>query len=125
MNSSNPETCCRKTSAAVYVLGVAGTFLVMAWLVWLMRNYTQPLSLPEVRATERLKIKSDFLAANAPLIDTYAWQDPTHDVMRIPIEQAKELILKEWENPAAGHTILSNRVVKAFAPVAPPKNKYD
>lgn len=125
MNSSNPETCCRKTSAAVYVLGVAGTFLVMAWLVWLMRGYTQPPSLPEVRATERLKIKSDFLAANAPLLDSYAWQDPTHDVVRIPIAQAKELILREWQNPAAGRSLLTNRVAKAFAPVAPPKNVYE
>ncbi|MGA3180194.1 MAG: hypothetical protein ABSF38_07630 [Verrucomicrobiota bacterium] len=125
MNAPTCEPCRRKTSAGVYVLGVAGTFLVMAWLVWLMRSYTQPPALAAVRAAERLKIKADFLAANAPLLESYAWQDPTHDVVRIPVARAKELILQEWQNPVAGHSLLTNRAAKAFAPVAEAKNQYE
>jgi hypothetical protein len=125
MNSSTPETCCRKTSAAVYVLGILGTFLVVGLLVALMRSYTQSPALAEVRGAERLKIKSDFVAANAPLLDnSYAWQDSSHDVVRIPIAQAKDLILQEWQNPTTGHSLLTNRVAKAFAPAPPVKNKY-
>jgi hypothetical protein len=125
MNSPTPESCCRKTSVAAYVLGVAGAFLVMAWLVWLMRSYTQPPALAEVRAGERMKIKSDFQAANAPLLDTYAWQDVTHDIVRIPVARAKDLVLQEWQNPAAGHKLLITRVAKAFAPVAEAKNQFE
>jgi hypothetical protein len=122
MNSTSPETCVRKTGAAIYVLGILGTFLVVGALVWLMRSYTQPPSLFEVRGAERLKIKSDYVAANAPMLDpdSYVWQDPTRNIVRIPIDQAKELILKEWANPTAGRSLLTNRAVKAFAPV-----KYD
>lgn len=97
----------------------------MAWLVWLMRSYTQPPALAEVRAAERLKIKSDFVAANAPLVDSYAWQDQTHDIVRIPLDRAKELILQEWKDPVAGHSLLTNRAAQAFAPVKPPVNKYE
>ncbi|MGD1085192.1 MAG: hypothetical protein ABSA47_10650 [Verrucomicrobiota bacterium] len=125
MNTDIPETCRRKTGLGAYILGVAGTFLVMAWLVWLMRGYTQPPALAQVRAAERLKIKADFLAANAPLLDSYAWQDPTKDIVRVPVARAKELILQEWRNPAAGRDLLTNRAAKAFAPVAAPKNEYE
>jgi hypothetical protein len=125
MNPETPKPCCQKTSAGAYILGVAGTFLVMAWLVWLMRGYTQPPALAQVRAAERLKIKADFLAANAPLLDSYGWQDPTKDIVRVPVARAKELILQEWKDPAAGRSLLTNRAAKAFAPVAPPKNEYE
>jgi hypothetical protein len=125
MNAETHEPHRQKTRAGAYVLGVTGTFLVMAWLVWLMRGYTQPPALAEVRAAERLKIKADFLAANAPLLDSYAWQDPTKDIVRIPVARAKELLLQEWKNPAAGRELLTNRAAKAFAPVAAPKNEYE
>lgn len=121
----NTEPCGRKTSAGVYALGVAGTFLVMGWLVWLMRGYTQPPALAEVRAAERLKIKAEFLAANAPLLETYDWQDKSKDIIRVPVQRAKELILQEWQNPAAGRSNLVARATKAFAPAAVAKNPYE
>jgi hypothetical protein len=100
------------------VLGVAGSFLVMAWLVWLMRGYTQPPELAAVRAEERLKIKHEFDAASAPLLNGYDWVDKEKGFVRIPVERAKELILLEWQNPVAGHSILAARAARAFAPAA-------
>jgi len=84
------------------VLGVAGTFLVMAWLVWLMRAYTQAPALAQARAAERLKIKAEFDAANAPLLNGYEWADKEKGFVRIPVERAKE-----------------------FAPAAVAKNPYE
>ena len=113
--------CCQ----GLTVLGVAGAFLVMAWLVWLMRAYTHPPALAEARAVERLKIKAEFDAANAPLLNGYDWADKEKGFVRIPVERAKELIVQEWQNPAAGRSNLLGRAAKEFAPAAVAKNPYE
>jgi len=107
------------------MLGVAGSFLVMAWLVWLMRDYTQPPALAQVRAAERLKIKAEFDAANAPLLNGYDWADKGKGIVRLPVERAKELILLEWQNPAAGRSNLAARAAKASAPAPPPVKPHE
>ncbi len=121
----NSTPCCKKTGAGAYVLAAAGTFLVMGWLVWLMRSYTQPPSLAESRAVERRKIRDEYLAANAPILETYAWQDASKDIVRVPVARAKELILQEWQDPDKGWSLLTNRAAKAFAPAAVAKNPYE
>ena len=121
----NTESNCRKCGQGLTVLAVAGSFLVMGWLVWLMRDYTQPPALAQVRAAERLKIKADFDAANAPLLNGYDWADKGKGIVRIPVERAKELVLQEWQNPAAGRSNLVARAAKAFAPAAPAVNPYE
>ena len=124
----NPQDCRHKTGTAVYVLSIAGTFLIMAFLVSLMRHYTNPPSLNQARAEERLKNLTDFRAANEPLLTEYAWQDQPKGIIRVPIKQAMELVFKEWQDPAAARSNLLARAAKAFAPppkVAPPKNPYE
>jgi hypothetical protein len=115
----NTESNSRKCRNGLSVLGVAGSFLVMAWLVWLMRGYTQPHELAQARAEQRLKIKADFIAANAPLLNDYDWADKPKGIVRIPVERAKELILQEWQNPAAGRSNLLARAARQFPPAAP------
>jgi hypothetical protein len=107
------------------VLASLGTLLIVGWLVCLMRSYTQPPSLAESRGVERRKIRDDFHGANTPLLDSYAWQDPSKDIVRIPVAQAKALILQEWQDPEKGWSTLTNRAEKAFAPAAAPKNQYE
>jgi hypothetical protein len=121
----NTESNCRKCCSGLTVLGVAGSFLVMAWLVWLMRTYTQPPALAQVRAGERLKIKAEFEAANAPLLNGYDWVDKEKGFVRIPVERAKELVLQEWQSATNGRFILTNRAAKEFAPAAVAKNPYE
>ena len=121
----NTESNCRKCRAGLSVLGVAGSFLVMAWLVWLMRDYTRAPALAAVRAEERLKIKKEFLAANEPLLNGYDWVDKGKGFVRVPVERAKELILQEWQNPAAGRSNLVARAAKEFAPAAVVPNPYE
>jgi hypothetical protein len=112
----NPESCCQKTRVAANVLAVLGTFLVMAFLVALMRHYTATPSLAADREVERMKILADFKAANAPLLEKYDWQDKDKGIVRVPLDRAKELVLEEWKNPAAARSNLMDRAAKAFAP---------
>ena len=121
----NAESTSRKNGTFLTVLAAVGTLLVMAWLVWLMRAYTQPPSLAETRATERMKTKAECDAANAPLINGYDWADQQKGFVRVPVERAKELILQEWQNPAAGRSNLLQRAAKEFAPAVAAKNPYE
>src|SRR5271168_4192832 len=122
------DHCCRNTRLGVYALGLAGALLVMAGLVWLMRHYTEAPSVFAERSAERIQIKADFDAANAPLVENYDWQDQTRGIVRVPLERAKELMLEEWQNPAAGRSNLIARAAKAFAPLhklPEKKNEYE
>jgi len=124
----NPESCRQNTRIAANVLAILGTFLVMAFLVGLMRHYTATPSLAADRAAERMKILADFKAVNAPLLEKYDWQDKDKGIVRVPVARAKELVLEEWQNPAAARSNLMERAAKAFAPAPKPpepKNPYE
>ncbi len=124
----NNDDCCQQTRIGVYAVGVLGTLLVMAALVWLMRHYTETPPVFAERSAERLKIKHDFDEANAPIVNNYDWQDQTRGIVRVPLDRAKELVLEEWQNPAAGRSNLIERAAKAYAPLpkAPEKpNPYE
>jgi hypothetical protein len=124
----NSQDSLRKTGAGIYVLGILGTFLIMAFLVSLMHSSTQPAPLNQARSEERLKNLTDFRAANEPLLSEYAWQDQSKGIVRIPVDRAMELFLQEWQDPAAGHSNMILRAKKAFAAppkVAPPKNPFE
>jgi hypothetical protein len=123
----NSDTC-QSTRVGAYVLGILGTFLIVGWLVWLLRSYTQAPSPFAARSAERMQIMADFKAANAPLLEKYDWQDQAKGFVRVPLDRAKELILQEWQNPAAGRSNLMARAAKEFAvPPKPPekKNEYE
>lgn len=124
MNSDN----CNCPRICANIVAVVGTFLIVGFLVCLMRHYTAVPSLAEDRAAERMKILADFKAANEPLIEKYDWQDKDKGIVRVPIERAKELVLQEWQNPAAARSNLIERAEKAFAPAPKPppvKNPYE
>lgn len=124
----NPQDCRQKTGAAVYVLGIAGAFLIVAFLVSLMRSYTQPPALSEARSQERLKNFADLQAANEPLVNQYDWQDQSKGIIRVPVKRAMELVLQEWQDPAAGRSNMLARAAKAFfvpPKVAPPPSKFE
>lgn len=125
MNTESPYQSAR---IGAYAIGIVGTFAIMGLLVWLMRSYTAGPSPEETRAAERMQIKQQFNADNGPLLTKYDWQDQSRGIVRIPIERAKELILEEWQDPAAGRSNLMARAEKAFAPAPKPpvkKNEYE
>ena len=115
----NSETCCQRIRLGAYLVGLLGTFLIVALLVRLMQSYNQAPTISATRAAERMQILSEFKAANDPLLVKYDWQDQAKGFIRVPIQRAKELVLEEWQDPAAARSNLMARAAKVFAP--PPK----
>jgi hypothetical protein len=124
----NSETCCDKAKLTAWSVGILGTFLIAAALVWVMYRYTHPAPLGADRVEERYKNLHEVRATEAEALNNYAWVDPGKGIVRLPIQRAMELTLQEWKNPAAARSNLIARVEKATAPApkAPEKpNIYE
>ena len=106
-----------------YLVGILGSFLIVAALVWAMQRYTQPPPLGEDRIALRKKALAELRAAEASELDTFGWVDQGKGVVRLPIAEAMKLTLRDWQNPAAARSNLIARVEKATAvpPPAPAK----
>ena len=115
MNSS----CTNGRTWLAYAAGILGSFLIAAALVWAMHRYTQPPPLGTDRAAERAKALAEMRAAETEALQTTAWVDAGKGIVRLRIEDAMQLVLREWQNPAAARSNLIVRVEKATAP--PPK----
>src|SRR5437762_9490338 len=101
------------------IIAIAGTFLIIGALVYIMRLYTQPLPLGQARIEERKKALAEVRAANADALNNYAWLDQPKGQIRLPITNAIELTIREYKNPAAARSNLAARADKAFAPAPP------
>src|SRR5258706_652356 len=101
------------------VLAVAGTFLIIWGLVAVMKKYTQPPPLGQARIQERKKFLAEIQAANAEGLNNYAWQDQAKGLVRLKIDQAMQLTIMEYQNPAAARSNLAARADKAFAALLP------
>jgi hypothetical protein len=106
-----------------YVMGVLGALLIVAALVWAMQRYTQPPPLGEDRIAVRKKALADLRAAETSELTSYGWVDQPKGVVRLPITEAMQLALRDWQNPPAARSNLIARVEKATAapPAAPAK----
>jgi hypothetical protein len=118
----NPQPPRDRTGLA-YLAGIVGALLIVAALVWAMQRYTQPPPLGEDRIAVRKKALADLRAAEASELESYGWVDQTKGVVRLPINEAMKLALREWQNPAAARSNLVARVEKATAvpPAVPAK----
>ncbi|MBI4325671.1 MAG: hypothetical protein HY674_10460 [Chloroflexi bacterium] len=114
-----PACCADKARVAAYAAGILGSFLVFAGLVWVMRHYTRPVPVNQTKVAERYKNLQELNAANADLLNNYAWQDQAKGFVRLPIARSMELTVQEWKDPAAARSNLIARIEKAAAP--PPK----
>ena len=114
--SSQPA---RERAWLAYVIGILGSFLIVAALVWAMQRYTQAPPLGQDRIAVRKKALADLRAAEANELENYGWVDQTKGVVRLPIADAMQLTLREWQNPAAARSNLISRVEKATAVPAP------
>ena len=118
--SSQPA---RERTGLAYLLGILGSLLIVAALVWAMQRYTQPPPLGEDRVAVRKKALTDLRAAEATELENYGWIDQAKGVVRLPIAEAMKLALRDWQDPAAARSNLIARVEKATAvpPAAPAK----
>ena len=118
----NPQPSPERTGLA-YLIGILGSLLIVAALVWAMQRYTQPPPLGEDRVVVRKKALADLRAAEASELKSYGWVDQPKGVVRMPIAEAMKLTLRDWQDPAAARSNLIARVEKATAvpPAAPAK----
>ncbi len=118
----NPEPVPTR-SAWAYVLGILGSFLILAVLAWAIHRYTQPAPLGEDRAAVRAKALVELRAAETEALEHTAWLDPVKGIVRLRIEDAMKIVERDWgANPSAGRSNLIARVEKATAqPPAAPK----
>lgn len=118
--SSQPA---RERTGLAYVIGILGSLLIVAALVWAMQRYTQQPLLGQDRVVVRKKALADLRATEASELANYGWLDQPKGVVRLPIADAMQLALRDWQNPAAARSNLIARVEKATAapPAAPAK----
>ena len=109
----------RERVALAYIVAILGAFLIVAVLVWAMQRYTQPAPLNADRAATRAKALVELRAAEDEALTTTAWIDQGKGQVRLRVQDAMELVRREWQNPAAARSNLIARVEKANA--APPK----
>jgi len=105
-----------------YGLAIVGTFLIVAALVGVMRRHSQPPPIDAKRVAEREKALADLRQAEALALNTPDWIDQAKGIVRLPITNAMEMVLRDWQNPAAAKSNLVARVEKAtFVPPPPPQ----
>ena len=108
----------RERAGLAYLVGIIGALLIVAGLVWAMHRYTTPEPLGKKRAEERAaaltQMRGEDMESN-----TVAWLNQSNGLVRLRIEDAMNLVQREWRNPAAARSNLIARVEKANA--APPK----
>ncbi len=119
--NDEPKCDCSKCA---YVVGILGSFLIVAALAWAIHHYTRPAPLGEDRAAMRAKALVELRAAEAEALQNPGWVDQTKGIVRIPIANAMEIVQREWsQNPSAARSNLTARVELATAlpPKAPEK----
>ena len=114
-NSYDKPSC---FSGVIYSIAILGTFLVIGWLAWLMLD-SKPAPLVAERAEERRKAAAELKTASTEALNTIAWEDQGKNLVRLPIDVAKQVAVKKWKNPKAARAELLARLEKATA--APPK----
>jgi hypothetical protein len=116
----------RERSGLAYAIAIFGSFLIVAGLVMVMRHYSQPAPLGSDRAAERAKALAELRAGEAEALNNAGWVDQTKGLVRLRIQDAMNIVEKQWANPAAARSNLISRVEKANPP--PPKpapNPFD
>ena len=116
----NAEPVAQRPGLA-YLIAIVGCFLIVAGLGWAIYRYTQPAPLGEDRAAVRAKALMELRAAEAEALEHAAWIDQGKGLVRLRIDDAMNLVLREWQNPPAARSNLIARVEKAtYVPPPPP-----
>jgi hypothetical protein len=105
--------------AVVFVICITAAFLAMPWLIYRERHKTHPKPIGYERADERAAALENVKTNGAAMLESYAWRNQNEQIVRIPIERAKELTVQEMKDPAVARKKMLANAAKAFAP--PPK----
>jgi len=120
--NSEIKDCCKCGTATAYAVAIVGAFLIVAALVWAMRQYIPVQPLNAARALERAKALAEIRATETEALNNVGWIDQTKGQVRLPVAEAMKLMEREWGNNAAeGREKLIARVEKANPPPPAPK----
>jgi hypothetical protein len=98
-------------------VGALGVLFILAILIWIMYEYTQPPPIEGARWAERRQNLADLNAQARAQLDNYAWRDQARAVVRLPVDRALELTAREWQDPRAGRAQLLTLLARAVPPV--------
>jgi hypothetical protein len=122
MSHDHPPTSssrCSLCGTAANVAAILGTLLLLAWLVHYVRGYLAAPPVNQARIQERKNFLKEIRSASAEGLHAVGWADQAKGFVRLPISNALELIVREWQTPAAAWSNMVARADKAGAP--PPK----
>ena len=111
-----------------FVIAALGALLIVGALVWIMVRVTRPEAVGAARAEERRKALVQTRNEEAQVLNHYDRQGAGPGFVRMKIDDAMKLTLKEYQNPAAARSNLIVRADKAGTPppqAAPPPNQYE
>ncbi|MHB1308525.1 MAG: hypothetical protein ACYDC1_01455 [Limisphaerales bacterium] len=114
-----------KAKIGAWFVGAAGTMLIVGGLAWFIIQRTQPVGVDVARAQLRAQYLVEIQAENAKAIHSFAEIDKNRGIWRIPVEQAVEMTLRLWQDPAAGRADLLARLATATAKLPEKANEYE
>lgn len=122
------DRCCPGWDAAragAWFVGAAGTMLLVGGLAWWIFHRTQPPGVDTARATLRYSNLVEIRSAAHAALTTAEPIDKVKGIYRIPITNAMELMLRLWQDPAAGRTDLLARIERATAKPPEKPSEYE
>jgi hypothetical protein len=105
----------KKSSLAISAVGVLGALAVVGFVVSRVSSAVKPADINEPRRLERLKFRDEVAHATTGTLTNAAVIDADRGTYRIPLESAKEIVLREWKTPSDGRKALLERLDKATA----------
>jgi len=117
--STNPNNA-GKFEITFYFIVILGLFLAMFELMGWARDRSQPAPIDGIRVEERLKSSGQVQESAKDQLENYAYIDETRGQVRVPIKRAIELVVQEWQDPAAGHAKLVTDWDRFNPPPPPP-----
>ena len=111
-------------SQTPYVNRATGAALAFATVTVLLvvvtlgaRFLVQTPAIDADRAAARYKALADIHATEDAALNTPAWLDQDHGVVRLPVDLAIQIAVQKWQNPDQARAELIARGVKAAAPL--------
>jgi len=111
-----------------FIVAALGALLLVGALVWIMVRVTRPEAVTAARAEERKKALVQTRNEEAQVLNHYDKTGAGGGFVRMKVEDAMKLTVKEYQNSAAARSNLMARADKAGTPPpqAPaPPNPYE
>ena len=115
-------------SLFTFIIAALGALLIVGALVWVVVRVTQPPNVTATRAEERRKALVQTREEEAKALNNYDRLGAGPSFVRMKIEDAMKLTIKDYQNPEGARKELIARADKAGTPppqAAPPPNPYE